>query len=97
MLDQWFVFGIKTIEEKVVTTSSQIKHQARFDKSGLGCWNLPEINSTVSPPLLWGVGVVLQIRCEHRKKFVLGMMVCARYVFLWGEIQKFFSSTLMSF
>lgn len=58
-------FGIKAIEEKVVTSSSQIKQQAGFDKPGLLCWKLPEINSRTSPPLLWVVGVVLQIRYEH--------------------------------
>ena len=58
-------FGIKAIEEKVVISSSQIKQQAGFDKPGLRCWNFPEMNSRTSPPLLWVVGVILQIRCEH--------------------------------
>lgn len=58
-------FGIKAIEEKVAASSCQIKQQAGFDKPGLRCWNLPEINSRMSPPLLWVVGVILQIRYEH--------------------------------
>lgn len=58
-------FGIKAIEKKV--SSSEIKQQAGFDKSGLHCWNLPEINSRTSPPLLCVVGVVLQIDYEHKK------------------------------
>jgi len=89
-------FGVKAIEEKVVTTSSQIKQQAGFDNLGFRCWNLLEINSRMSPPLLWVIGVVLPIRYEHQKEFGLGMMVCAQCVFLWDKIQKFFS-TLMSF
>lgn len=60
-------FGMKTIEEKVVISISQIKQQSRFEKPGMCCWNLPEVNSRMSPTLLWIVHVILQIHYEQWK------------------------------